>query len=185
MQRSQHTISVLVENQPGVLAHISGLFAARGFNIDSLAVGETEDPTASRMTIVVNADAKTLEQVVKQLNRLVDVIKVQDLTDEPYVDRELIMVKVSATPANRSELLQVAEIFRARVVDIGIKSLTIEATGDQEKVEALIDLLRPYGLKELVRTGRVAIARENSRVKMGLPSERGSPSVDDKHVPPS
>ncbi len=185
MRQGQHTIAVLVENQPGVLAHISGLFAARGFNIDSLAVGETEDSTVSRMTIVVNADAKTLEQVVKQLNRLIDVIKVQDLTEESYIDRELILAKVAMAPNTRAELMQVAEIFRARVVDIGTKSLTIEATGDQEKVEALIDLLRPYGLKELVRTGRVAIARENSRVKLSVSAERGVSSVDDKHVPPS
>ncbi|MBN1587492.1 MAG: acetolactate synthase small subunit [Candidatus Omnitrophica bacterium] len=155
----RHTVGVLVANRFGVLARVSGLFSARGFNIASLAVGETEDPSVSRMTIVVEADGPTLEQVKKQLNRLIDVIKVQELTSDGMVDRELIMIKVSISPETRTEILQIAEIFRAKVVDINQKSFIIEATGDENKIVALVELLRPFGIKEVVRTGRIAVSR--------------------------
>ena len=155
----KHTISVLVENKAGVLARISGLFSARGFNIDSLAVGETQDPSISRMTIVVGGDNAVVEQVCKQLNKLVDVIKVQDFMGKDFVGRELILVKVSADGKTRHEVLQIVEIFRAKIIDIKAKSITIEVTGNDLKVNAMLDMLRPFGIKELSRTGRIAIAR--------------------------
>ncbi|MBN2190155.1 MAG: acetolactate synthase small subunit [Candidatus Aureabacteria bacterium] len=155
----KHTISALVENKSGVLAKIAGLFSARGFNIDSLAVGETQDPTISRMTIVVRGDDAVLEQVCKQLNKLVDVIKVQDFAGKDFVDRELILLKVSTDGKTRHEVLQIVEIFRAKIIDIKAKSMTIEATGSDSKVNAIIDMLRPFGIKELARTGKIAIAR--------------------------
>ncbi|MDD5644735.1 MAG: acetolactate synthase small subunit [bacterium] len=155
----KHTISALVENKSGVLAKIAGLFSARGFNIDSLAVGETQDPSISRMTIVVRGDDAVLEQVCKQLNKLVDVIKVQDFAGKDFVDRELILLKVSTDSKTRHEVLQIVEIFRAKIIDIKAKSMTIEATGSDSKVNAIIDMLRPFGIKELARTGKIAIAR--------------------------
>ncbi len=155
----RHTLSVLVENKPGVLARVAGLFSGRGFNISSLTVGETEDPTTSRMTIVVTGDDAILEQVSKQLNKLIDVIKVYDLTDEVHLERELALVKVQAELVQRSEILQLAEIFRAKIVDVSDKSYTLEITGTDDKVNAFIDLLRPFGIRELIRTGTVAIAR--------------------------
>ena len=158
----KHTISVLVENKAGVLSHVAGLFSSRGFNIDSLAVGETYDPTVSRMTIVVDADERILEQIMKQLHKLIDVIKVQDLTGEDFIDRELVLVKVDARPQNRSEIMQVANTFRARVIDVNPKSLTIEVTGDKGKVSAMVELLREFGIKEIVRTGRIAMSRGSS-----------------------
>jgi acetolactate synthase-1/3 small subunit len=157
----KHTISVLVENQFGVLARVSGMFSARGYNIDSLCVGETEDPTASRMTVVVRGDDRVLEQIVKQLNKLVEVIEVRDLTRESYVERELVMIKVAADGARRSEITDIANIFRAKVVDISAGAITVEVTGSQGKVQAFIDMMRPFGIRELVRTGRIAIARSN------------------------
>lgn len=132
----KHTISVLVENHFGVLAHVAGLFSARGFNIDSLAVGETEDPTVSRMTIVAHGDDRVIEQIMKQLNKLIDVIKVQDLSAEETIARELVLIKVHATAANRSDILQVVNTFRAKVVDVGARTLTVEVTGNEEKVDA-------------------------------------------------
>ncbi len=157
----KHTISVLVENHFGVLAHVSGLFSARGFNIDSLAVGETEEPTVSRMTIVAHGDDRVIEQIIKQLNKLVDVIKVQDLSEEENISRELVLVKISATASTRSDILQVVNTFRAKVVDVNPQSLTVEVTGSEEKVDAMLELLRPFGIKEVVRTGTIALARKS------------------------
>ncbi|OPX32554.1 MAG: acetolactate synthase small subunit [Candidatus Latescibacteria bacterium 4484_181] len=156
----KHTISVMVENHFGVLARVSSLFSGRGFNIDSLTVGETEDPTISRMTIVVEGDDRILEQVTKQLNKLIDVIKVIDMTGENFVERELLLIKVAATPAMRSEIMQIVNIFRAKIVDISFNSLTVEATGGKAKIDAIIGMLRPFGIKEIARTGRVAMLRE-------------------------
>ena len=156
-----HTISCLVENQFGVLARISGLFSARGFNISSLTVGETEDPTVSRMTIVVQADYRTFEQVKKQLNRLIDVIKVQELKEGDFIDRELLLVRVHVTAKTRAEVLQVASTCQARVADASHDQVILEATGDQQQITSLIELLKPFGIKEVVRTGRVALARVN------------------------
>ena len=161
----RHIISVLVENKFGVLAKISGLFSGRGFNIDSLCVGETMDPSVSRMIIVVKGDDKILEQVTKQLNKLVDVIKVQDFTETPYVDRELVLIKVDAPAKSRAQVLEVAGIFRAKIIDVDPDSVTLEATGDQGKIRAMVGLLQPYGVRELVRTGRVAIARGAKALK--------------------
>ena len=155
----RHTISAIVENKPGVLAHIAGLFAGRGFNIDSLAVGETEDPARSRMTVVVRGDDAVLEQVRKQLGKIIDVIKVQDYSGEKVVERDLMLIKVSARPEKRGEIFEIVEVFRAKVVDIGPRHLTLGASGPEAKIEALIDLLKPYGIKEVVRTGRIALPR--------------------------
>lgn len=159
-----HTLAVLVENSPGVLARVAGLFSRRGFNIESLAVGKTDDPTVSRMTIVVDCDSRTLEQVTKQLHKLIDVIKISDITQDAHVERELVLIKVHAERAHRIEVMQIVEIFRARVVDYGPKSLIIEATGSAEKLNALIDALRPYVISELVRTGKVAIIRGSKKI---------------------
>ncbi len=155
----RHIISAIVENKPGVLAHIAGLFAGRGFNIDSLAVGETEDPTRSRMTVVVRGDDAVLEQVRKQLGKIVDVIKVSDFAGEDIVERDLMLIKVGVRPEKRGEVFEVANVFRGKIVDIGAKHLTIEIAGPEKKIEAFIDLLKPYGIKELARTGRIALGR--------------------------
>ncbi len=155
----RHTISVLVENHPGVLARVAGLFSGRGFNIESLSVGETEDPTASRMTVVVRGDDVILEQITKQLNKLVDVIKVSDITKERFIERELVLIKVHTEGKSRSEILQIVDIFRARIVDVAPKTVTIEATGTQDKVQALVSMLRPFGIREMARTGSVALTR--------------------------
>jgi acetolactate synthase-1/3 small subunit len=158
-QDSKHTISVLVENRAGVLARIAGLFSARGYNIDSLAVGETEDPTISRMTIVVKGDESVLEQVEKQLNKLIDIIKVSDYKQIPHIERDLALIKVRADKLNRSELLQIADVFRAKIVDVSSGSVIVEATGSEEKIEALISMLDSFGIQEVSRTGIVAMAR--------------------------
>lgn len=155
----QHTLAVLVENRPGVLARVAGLFARRGYNIESLVVGETEDKTISRITLVVEGDDKVIEQVSKQLNKLVEVIKIQDITPEETVERQMLLIKVAAGPEERQEILQLMEIFRCRVIDIGRRSLIVEATGDGGKIEAIIQSLRSFGIKELVRTGKVAMVR--------------------------
>ncbi len=155
----KHTISVLVENKPGVLARISGLFSTRGFNIDSLAVGETEQHDISRMTIVVKGDERILEQVMKQLNKLIDVIKVNDFVEQPHVERDLVLIKVNAAKGKRSEVLEIIDIFRARIVDVASNSLIVEMTGDEEKILALVNMLKPFGIKEMVRTGIVAMGR--------------------------
>jgi len=161
----KHTLSVLVENKPGVLARVSGLFSRRGFNIDSLAVGVTENPAISRMTIVVEGDDRILEQVIKQLNKLVDVIKVSDIKPESSVDRELALIKVEAGPKERSEVMQIADIFRARIIDVGTRTLVVEITGDVSKINAMTDLLRRFGIKEMVRTGKVSMLRGTKVVK--------------------
>ena len=156
----RHIISVEVENRFGILARISSLFSARGFNIDSLAVGETEDPTVSRITMVVPGDDQIIEQVIKQLRKLIDVIKVVDLTNQDTVERELVLVKVSAKRADRAEIMRIVDIFRARIVDVHPFSFTIEATGTEDKIRGILTLLRPFGIKKLVRTGKIALARE-------------------------
>ncbi len=157
--RMRHIISVLVENKFGVLARVAGLFSGRGFNIDSLCVGETDDPTISRMTIVNQGDDKITEQIEKQLNKLIDVIKVVDLTEENHVERELVLIKVSSEDTKRAQIIEIANIFRAKIIDISTETLIIEITGDAPKIDGLIKLLKPYGIRELVRTGKIAIAR--------------------------
>jgi acetolactate synthase-1/3 small subunit len=155
----KRTISVVVENKFGVLARIATLFAARGFNIDSLAVGETEDPAVSRMTIVASGSEAVLEQVEKQLNKLIDVIKVQNYEDQPHIERDLALIKVKVDKNTRSEIFQIVDIFRARIVDVAGDSLIIEITGGEDKIQALETLLKPFGIKEMVRTGIIAMAR--------------------------
>ena len=157
----RHTISVLVENQFGVLARVSSLFSARGYNIDSLCVGEPEDPTVSRMTVVVRGDDRVLAQIEKQLKKLVEVVDVIDLTQDDHVERELVMVKINANGRTRTEAIEVANIFRAKICDMGSDAMIIEVTGSVDKVGACIDMLRPFGIKELVRTGMIAIARSS------------------------
>ena len=154
----KHTISILVENHFGVLARVSGMFSTRGYNIDSLCVGETEDPAISRMTAVVRGDDDVIDQIIKQLNKLVDVIEVEDLSKESFVERELVMIKVAAD-GTRREIIELANIFRAKVVDVGIRSLIVEVTGSEGKINAFIDMMRSFGIEELVRTGEIAIMR--------------------------
>ncbi len=155
----RHIISALVYNKPGVLARISTLFAARGYNIDSLAVGETENPEVSRMTIVVRGDEKILEQVEKQLNKLIDVIKVYEFSKVDHIERDLVLIKINANNKNRAEIIEIAEIFRAKIVDVSHQTLVLEITGDEDKLTAFINLVKPYGIKELIRTGVIAISR--------------------------
>ncbi|ATW25259.1 acetolactate synthase small subunit [Candidatus Formimonas warabiya] len=161
----RHVLSVMVENRAGVLARVAGMFSRRGYNIESLAVGTTENPKISRMTIVVEGDDHVIEQVTKQLHKLIEVIKVSDITDEEYVDRELVLIKVHAEPVQRSEVMQIVDIFRARIVDIGYKSLIIEATGDQGKIAAIEASLKPFGIREVVRCGKIAMVR-GSKAKL-------------------
>ena len=155
----RHVITLLVENEFGVLARIAGLFSGRGFNIESLCVAETLEPTVSTMTLVTRGDDQIIEQVMKQLNKLINVIKVVDLTEKDFVEREMILIKVSATAETREEILRVVEIFRGKVIDVGGKTYTIEVTGDEGKINAILTLLGPLGIKELVRTGHVAMIR--------------------------
>ncbi|MBI5420298.1 MAG: acetolactate synthase small subunit [Deltaproteobacteria bacterium] len=155
----RHTISVMVENEFGVLSRVAGLFSGRGFNIESLSVAETLDPSVSRMTIVTSGNDQIIEQILKQLNKLISVIKVVDLTGVETVDRELVLVRVNAESETKAEVLRLVDIFRAKIVDVAPRCYTIEMTGDGGKVNALLQLLRPIGIKEIVRTGRVAIAR--------------------------
>ena len=164
MSSSKHIISAYVENQPGVLAHVSGLFSSRGFNIQSLAVGETDDPKYSRMTVVVKVgkgDESILEQIRKQLEKLINVIKVQDFSsmNVDYIERDLTLIKVNAPAARRGEIFELVNIFRGKVVDVGQKNIIIELSGPEEKIEAMIALLKPFGIKEMVRTGRIALVR--------------------------
>ncbi len=159
----RHTISVLVENKFGVLSRISGLFSGRGYNIESLSVGETIDPKVSVMTIVTSGDDWIIEQINKQLNKLIDVIKVVDMTELDHVEREMVMIKVAPRQEDKAEVLRIAEIFRGRIVDSSPKTFTIEITGDEKKIAAFVELLRPMGIKEFVRTGKIAIARESAR----------------------
>ena len=161
----RHTISVLVENKFGVLSRISGLFSGRGYNIESLSVGETIDPLVSIMTIVTTGDDQIIEQITKQLNKLIDVIKVTDMKELEHVEREMVLVKVSPKQEDKSEVLNIAEIFRGRIVDSSQKTYTIEITGEEKKIEAFIELMKPMGIKEFVRTGKVAIAREGAKKK--------------------
>jgi acetolactate synthase-1/3 small subunit len=175
----KHTIAVLVENRFGVLSRVAGLFSARGYNIESLSVGETLDPSVARMTLVVRGDEFVIEQVTKQLHKIIDVIKVSDLTDESHVERELVLIRVNAEPQHRAEILRTADIFRAKVVDVTPATFVLEATGDEAKIDALIELLRPLGIQELVRTGRVAITRgPKTRVKKVDPA-RPRPRVSE------
>jgi acetolactate synthase-1/3 small subunit len=155
----RHVITLLVENEFGVLARVAGLFSGRGFNIESLCVAETLDPAVSTMTIVSRGDDQIIEQVIKQLNKLVSVIKVVDLIEKDFVEREMLLVKVSANAGTREEILRVVDIFRGKVIDVGSKTYTIEVTGDEKKINAILSLLKPLGIKELVRTGRVAMVR--------------------------
>ena len=158
-EEKKHTISVLVDNHFGVLARVSGMFSTRGFNISSLCVGETEDPQYSRMTVVVRGDDNSLGQVMQQLNKLVEVIDVTDLTKEAYGERELVMARVKASGAERREIIEIASIFRAKVVDVGKESMTVECTGASGKIQAFVDTIRSHGIEKLVRTGEIAIAR--------------------------
>ncbi|MDD4572027.1 MAG: acetolactate synthase small subunit [Clostridia bacterium] len=155
----RHTLSVLVENKAGVLAKIAGLFGRRAYNIESLAVGTTERPDISRMTIVVDADEREIEQVMKQLHKVIEVLKISNITEEEYIERELVLIKVQVDAAKRSEVMQIVDVFRARIVDISPNSLIIEATGEQKKLDAIQEALRTYGIKEIVRTGELAMVR--------------------------
>jgi len=166
----RHVLSALVQNQPGVLAHISGMLASRGFNIDSLAVGETDVPNLSRITFVVHGDDAELEQVRKQLGKIVTVVKVLDISTEDYVERDLMLIKVNSSPQQRSEIALLVEMFRGRVVDISAENIMVEISGQERKIEAFIELMRPYGILELARTGRIALVR-------GMPGGPGGGDV--------
>ena len=167
----RHVISALVMNETGVLAHVAGMFSARGFNIDSLVVGRTEDPALSRMTIVVNADDRILEQVRKQLAKIVTVVRVRDYKDLPFVERDLALIKVSTPPGKRSDVLELVNMFRAKVVDVGPSTLMIELAGEEEKIDAFVELIRPYGIREVARTGVIAMPRGSSTVS--APDDEG------------
>lgn len=156
----KHIISALVENKPGVLAHVAGMFAARAFNIDSLVVGRTEDPKLSRMTIVVIGDDRVVEQVRKQLAKIVPVVKVQDFVGKPVVARDLMLITISTTPAKRPEVLSLIDTFKGKVVDIGQRFVMVELSGPESKIEAFIDVCRPYGIKSVARTGTIAMPRQ-------------------------
>jgi len=155
----RHVISALVQNVPGVLSHISGMLASRGYNIDSLAVGETENPKLSRMTFVVVGDDSVLEQVRKQLEKIVTVVQVDDVSSQDFVERDLMLLKVMAPPGKRSEIRELADVFRGRIVDVAPEMMVVEISGPERKVEAFVELMRPFGIKELVRTGRIAMVR--------------------------
>ncbi|MGO9482240.1 MAG: acetolactate synthase small subunit [Candidatus Kryptoniota bacterium] len=156
----KHTISILVENKFGAMNRIVGLFSARGYNIDSISVGTSEDDSVARVTIVSKGDDDVIEQIIKQLNKLIDVTKVADLTYEGFVEREFVLIKVSANKNSRAEVMQISEIFRSKIIDISPRSMTIEATGSEQKVDAMIKMLEPFGIKEIARTGQVALKRE-------------------------
>ncbi len=162
----KHTIAVIVENKSGVLTRIAGLFSRRSFNIDSLSVGATDNPDYSRMTITVHGDKDVLEQVIKQLSKLINVIRVSELAPGESVERELAVIKVSADRESRSEIMQIVNIFRAKIIDVSAKSMIIETTGDEEKIDAIIQLLRQFGIKELARTGKVSMVRGARVVKI-------------------
>ncbi len=157
----RHVLSALVQNQPGVLAHVSGMLASRGFNIDSLAVGETEDPHLSRITFVVRGDDRVLEQVRKQLEKIVTVVRVIDISREDFVERDLMLLKVDAAPERRMEIRGLVNDFRGRIVDVGPEQMMIEISGQEKKIESFIELMRPYGIRELARTGRIALVRSS------------------------
>jgi acetolactate synthase I/III small subunit len=162
---NKHTISVLVENESGVLTRVAGLFSGRGYNIESLCVAETLDPTVSKMTIVTSGSDAIIEQIVKQLNKLVCVIKVVDLTEVRYVDRELALIKVNAEEKHRAEILRIVDIFRGKIIDVGARTFIVEVTGDSEKIEAMLGLLKPMGIKDIARTGRIALARGSGNAR--------------------
>lgn len=166
---STHTISVLVENKSGVLARVSALFARRGFNIDSLAVGETEDPTVSRMTIAVHADGAPLEQVEKQLHKLINVLRIAEMPQSTAIERELALIKVEAGPSTKAEIIEIADIFRGRIVDVTRMSAVVEVVGAPDKIAAIEELLHPYGIIEMVRTGRIALNRGEAGLKAPRP----------------
>jgi len=174
----RHVLSALVQNQPGVLAHVSGMFATRGFNIDSLAVGETEDPHLSRITVVVMGDDRVLEQIRKQLEKIVTVVKVVDISREDFLERDLMLIKLDAPPARRAEIRGLVQDFRGRIVDVGSEQMMIEVSGPEKKIEAFIELVRPYGIRELARTGRIAMVRGSSR------SPSPAPAANDTAAPP-
>jgi len=157
--RIRHVLSALVQNQPGVLAHVSGMFASRGFNIESLAVGETEDAHLSRITVVVNGDDRMLEQIRKQLEKIVTVVKVLDISRADFVERDLMLIKIDAPPSIRAELQGLVQIFRGRIVDVSSDQIMVEISGQERKIEAFIEAIRPYGIRELARTGRIALVR--------------------------
>jgi acetolactate synthase-1/3 small subunit len=165
----RHVLSALVQNVPGVLAHVAGMFASRGYNIDSLAVGETEDPTLSRMIFVVVGDDSVLEQVRKQLQKIVTVVRVDDISAQEFVERDLMLLKVKCENGNRAEIRELVQIFRGRVVDVAPEGVIVEISGQEKKIEAFIDLMRPFGIVELVRTGRIAMVRNVNR-----PAEEGN-----------
>jgi acetolactate synthase I/III small subunit len=164
---TNHTLSVLVENKPGVLTRIAGMFARRGYNIHSLAVGPTDDERVSRLTVVVGTEAVQLEQIIKQLNKLVHVLKILELDPDEAVEREMQLVKVTADPATRSQIIEIAEVFRAKIVDVSHDALTIEAAGNPAKLEAMVELLAPYGIRELVRSGTIALSRGTRSITDG------------------
>ena len=178
--KMEHIISVTVENKFGVLSRVAGLFSGRGFNIESLSVAPTLDPSMSQMTIVTSGDERIIEQIVKQLNKLIDVIKVVDLNETEFVSRETAIIKVHTKDADRAEALRIVDIFRANVIDSTPSTYTIEVSGDPKKIEAIINLLQPLGIKELVRTGRVAVAREPVR-RCGRPSEESGSRIASYH----
>jgi len=171
---AKHTLVALVEDKPGVLNEMASLFRRRGFNIESIAVGHSEVPHLSRMTIVVNGATTMVEQVRKQLDKLIDVVKVSDITGDDIVSRELALIKVKTTSSTRSEIIEIADIFRANIVDVGVDSVTIEITGDEDKINSLLNLLRGFGIREITRTGRIAMTRGGSRTPS---TEKGSPKT--------
>jgi acetolactate synthase-1/3 small subunit len=182
----KHILSVLVQNKPGVLAHISGMFAARGYNIDSLVVGRTEDPEFSRMVIVSSGDDQTLEQVRKQLGKIVEVVKVRDLSEQACVERDLLLIQVHCPPEKRVELGQITEVFRGSIVDVGSRSIVIQLTGPEDKIEAFVELCRPYGIKALSRTGVIAVPRASQPESESAPAAaRRRPRVSSNGVAPS
>jgi acetolactate synthase I/III small subunit len=188
----RHVISALVVNEPGVLANVAGMFAARGFNIDSLVVGRTEDPNLSRMTIVVDADENTLEQVRKQLAKLVPVTQVKDFKDSAYIERDLALVTVAASPEHRFEVIEVVNLFRGKVVDVAKESMMIELSGTEQKIEAFVELMKPYGIRELARTGIIAMTRgmqitkdEKSPASTGGKRKRSLDAPASVALPPS
>jgi acetolactate synthase I/III small subunit len=164
MIEEKHVLSILVENQPGVLSRISGLFGGRGYNIDSLCVAETTEPHVSRVTIVATANRVVLEQIMKQLHKLINVMKVIELTGTEFVQREMALIKVNAKPEHRAEILRIVDIFRAKIIDVGLEHYTIEITGDEDKLSAILSLLKPLGIKEIAKTGIIALSREPKTV---------------------
>ncbi|HOG24136.1 MAG TPA: acetolactate synthase small subunit [Candidatus Omnitrophota bacterium] len=173
----KHTISVLVENHFGVLARVAGLFSARGFNIDSLAVGETHDPQVSRMTVIAQGDDHVVDQIMKQLGKLIDVICVEDLTNKDVIERELVLVKVGANAENRNDIMHVVNTFRAKIVDVSPGTMTIEVTGSEGKIDAMLELLKPFDLREVVRTGQIAMSR---RHELKMPGAKGARKASHK-----